>query len=226
MEIIAEKRTTFGKKLDGEKLAAVMYGKHLESLPIYINEKQFSKVFKSAGETSLIELNIDNKTHKVLVKDTQINPVTDALLHVSFYKVNLLEKITAEIPVEIIGEENNALVKSKEALVLQLLNEIEVEALPTDLPSAFVVDVSKIEKVGDGFAISQLDFDREKVKILGYDPDELIAKLDYAEMEEEIVEAPTEEELINKVEATKELTEEEKAAKVEKDKEKKEQDKK
>lgn len=228
MEIIAEKREKLGKRSKSlkadRKIPAVMFGKHLESVPVQIDTVQFSKVFKVAGETSLIDLNIDGKVEKVLVKHVQNDPIKGAFIHVSFYKVNLKEKTTANIPVEIIGEETNALVKSGEGLVLVLLDEIEVEALPTDLPSKFVVDVSSLTELGKGITIADLQYDKSKVEIPGYEMDDVIVKIDEAKMKEEEV-APvevTEEELVAKVEGTKELTEEEKAEREKKDKEKKE----
>ena len=232
MEIAAENRTQLGKKskklrLD-RKLPAVVFSKGVESLPLTVDFNQFVKVFKEAGETTLVDLKHSGSSEKVLIKDLQHDPVTGNPIHVSFQKVNLKEKITADIPVEVVGEENNELLKSGEGLVLQLLNEITVEALPTDLPRKFEVDVSKITEVGVGLKISDLEYDRDKVELVDHEPDELVVKIDKAEMEEEVEEvAPvTEAELVAGVEATDELTPEEKAEREAKEKEKKEKEEK
>ena len=232
MEIAAENRTQLGKKskklrLD-RKLPAVVFSKGVESLPLTVDYNQFVKVVDEAGETTLVDLKHSGISEKVLIKDLQLDPVTGNPIHASFQKVNLKEKITADIPVEIVGEEKNELIKSGEGLVLQLLNEITVEALPTDLPHKFEVDVSKITEVGEGLKISDLEYDREKVELIDHEPDELVVKIDKATMEEEVEEvAPvTEAELVAGVEATDELTPEEKAEREAKEKEKKEKEEK
>src|SRR3989338_22679 len=232
MEIIAEKRNQLGKqskklRLD-RKLPAVVFSKGVESLPLTVDFNQFVKVFSEAGETTLVDLKHGSSSEKVLIKDLQLDPVTGNPIHVSFQKVNLKKKITADIPVEVVGEETNELVKSGEGLILQLLNEITVEALPTDLPRKFEVDVSKITEVGVGLKISDLEYDRDKVELVDHEHDELVVKIDKAEMEEEVEEgAPvTEAELVAGVEGTEELTPEEKAEREAKEKEKKEKEEK
>ncbi|KKS16981.1 MAG: 50S ribosomal protein L25 [candidate division WWE3 bacterium GW2011_GWA1_41_8] len=216
MELIAQKREKFGKKTNSlrkqRQLPAVMFAKGIDSVSITLDHNSFVKIFNEAGETSLVDLVIDGKNEKVLVKDVQLDPVSMSPIHVGFHKVNLKEKITAEIPVEVIGEEENELVKSGQALVLVLLNEIAVEALPTDFPSAFVIDVSKITEVGEAVTVGDLQYDREKVEVLDYDDDEQVVKLDYAVMAE-VEEEVSEEEAIEGIEATEEAekTEEDEA---------------
>ena len=197
-----------------------MFGKGLTSLALSVDIKQFLKVYKEAGETTLIDLNVAGQKDKVLIKDLQVNPITGSPVHASFHKVNLKEKITAQIPVEITGQDKNEMVKIGQGLILELLHEITVEALPTDLPNAFTVDVSALNEVGKGITVGELHYDKNKVEIVGNDPEDLVVKMDYAEMKEEVEEAvaPTEEELITKVEATQELSPEEKAEKEAKDK--------
>jgi len=221
MEINAQKRSHLGKKIKEVKTdldtPAVLFGKGLESQPLMINTLQFTKILKEAGETTLVDLNIqDGKTEKVLIKDVQLDPITLKPAHVSFYKVNLKEKINANIPVEIIGDEINPLIKSGEGVVLVLVNEIEVEALPSDLPRKFEINVAEIANLGDGVTFGQLQYDRSKVEVLGHEEDDLVVKIDHAGMaEEEVVAEPVSEaDAIAKVAATKELTEEEKAKRV------------
>jgi len=208
MELIAEKREIFGKKTknirEERKVPAVVFGKGIESTSILIDLNTFKKVYREAGDTTLIDLKFDGFDEKVLVKEIQFHPVTSRVLHVSFHKVDLTQKITADIPVEIVGDEENELVSSGQAMVLTLLSEITVEAYPTDLPSEFVVDVSGLAEIGTGLTVAVLEYDKEKVSLVGYEDDELVVKLDYAEMEEEEEEVVSEEELIEGVEATEE----------------------
>ncbi len=213
MEIIAEKRTIKGKqnkKLRRDrKIPATVYGKGMESESLTIDLNNFIKVFKEAGETTLIDLKYDGTDEKVLVKEFQVHPVSLVPTHVSFHKVDLTEKINANVPVEVIGEDVSPVVKSGEGLVLVLLNEIEVQALPANLPSEFTVDISNLDEVGAGITVGELIFDKEKVEIIGLEEDEIIVKIDYAEMLEEEEEEVSEEELIAGVEATEEKPEEE-----------------
>lgn len=223
MELVAQARQSLGKKAKNirrdRKLPAVIFGKGMKSVPVTVELNRFTKVYKESGETTLVDLNVEGKKDKVLIKDVQVHPVDLTPIHVGFHKVNLKEKITAQIPVHIIGEETNALIKSGSALALQLLNEIDVEALPTDLPHEIKVDVSALSEVGQGITVGQLDIDREKVELVYLDDDELVVKLDSAEMvEEEIIEEVSEADAIAKVEASKELSEEEKAKRAEEEK--------
>jgi large subunit ribosomal protein L25 len=216
MQLIAEKRTTLGKRVynlrSDRKLPAVVFGKGLDSTPVVVDLMTFLKVYRQAGETELVDLKIGDSTEKVLIKQAQVDPVTMQIVHVSFHQVNLKEKIQAEIPVEIIGDDVNELVKSKDALPLVLLTEIKVEALPADLPNKFTVDISGLAEIGDGITVSQLVYDKEKIELVDYEDDELIVKLDYAVQEEsEETEAVDEAELIEKLEATEETAKEDDA---------------
>lgn len=216
MELTSQTREKLGKKakslISERKIPAVVFGKGIDSIPISVDQLEFVKVFRNAGETTLVDLSVGGKNEKVLIKDVQLDPITGSPIHAAFHKVNLKEKIKAEIPVEVVGEAQNDLIKSGEGLVLTLLNSIAVEALPSDLPHEFVVDVSGIITLGGGVKVSDLVFDREKVEILDAEPDELVVKIDSARMAEEVVEEVTEAEALASVEATEELTPEEKAA--------------
>lgn len=213
MQLNAKKRQEFGKenrKLRRERsIPGVVFGKGLDSIPITLNVNDFVKVYTTAGETNLVDLKIDGSIEKVLIKEVQFHPVSSSILHVNFHKVNLKEKVTASIPVEIEGEEENALVKSGEALVFAVFNEIEIEALPTDLPDAFIVNVKDLAEIGAGITIAALNYDRSKVEILDHEEDDLVVKLDYAVTQEELAEEKTEAELLEQIEVTGEKPESE-----------------
>lgn len=212
MELTAQTRTSFGKKSKNlkyeQKIPAVIFGKGIPSVAISIDLMKFSKIYNEAGETTLVTLNLDNGTEKVLIKDVQFGPVSSKPIHVGFYKVNLKEKISANIPVHVIGEEKNEAIKSGNGLVLMLLSEIAVEALPTDLPHSFDVDVSNLE-LGQGVTINELSYDKNKVEVLGVVPEELVLKIGAAQMVEEVEEAVDEASAIAGIEATEEVVKEE-----------------
>ncbi|OGC50932.1 hypothetical protein A2716_02765 [candidate division WWE3 bacterium RIFCSPHIGHO2_01_FULL_40_23] len=230
MELTAKKRTELGKKSkkirkEG-KLPAVVFAKDTPSIPLTVDYLKFERIYTASGESTLIDLSIDNeKPFKVLVSEVSYHPVTDKINHVNFHKVNLKEKISATVPIEIVGE--SPIVKAGEGILLTLIHEITVESLPTDLPHDIKVDVSGLLEIGQGIHIKDLPVDLSKVEILDQDPLDLVVKIDYAEMKEEVVEAPvTEEELVAKVEATEQLTEEEKATREKEKKEVKEKEEK
>jgi large subunit ribosomal protein L25 len=212
MEITAEKREKLGRQtkvLRAEDfIPGAIFGKGMETIPITLNLLDFEKVLEAAGETELVDVKVKgNKDHKVLVKEVQYDPITDKIIHVGLYQPDLTEEINADIPVEIVGEEENPLVKSEEGMVLVLMDEIPVKSLPTDLPRNFKVDVSGIEEIGDGVVVGQLEYDKEKVEIVDLEDDALIVKIDYAEMEEEPEEEITEEEALAELEVTEEVAE-------------------
>ena len=213
MELIGQKREILGKKTkilrEDKLLPAVIFGKGLESLSITVGYNDFIKTFKKVGETSVFDIVVDNNKHPVLVKDVQLHHITSEPIHVGFYEVDLKEKINANIPVEIINEEENALVKSGDALILLLLNEIEVAALPTDLPENFTIDAIKLADMDSTVLVSDLEYDREKVEIVGIEPEEIVVKLDFARMLEEEEEEVDEAEAMADIEATEEKEPEE-----------------
>lgn len=233
MQINAKTRSEFGKHnkplRKQNSLPGVVMEKAKPSLPVTLGFVEFSKVFKDAGETALIDFALEDSTFKVLISEVQLNPMSLKPIHAVFRKIDLKEKLTAQIPVEIINEELNPLIKAGEAMMLKLLDEIAVEALPSDLPKEFVIDASKLINIGDEIKIADLEYDRSKVEISEYDANEPVAKLDKVEeikVEEDVAPALTEEEALAKVTATAELSDEEKAKREEEKKaEKGEKDK-
>ena len=191
LNLTAKPRTVLGKKVKNLRqtgvLPANIYGKGLNSTAIEVEERAFRAVLKQAGETGIVYLNIegDDSPHPVLIHGVQKNPVSGAPFHVDFYQVNLKEKTTANVPVALTGE--NELEKRGEGLIIQTLSEIEVEALPADIPHEFSVDVSKLQEIGQTFKVGDLDYDHDKVTVK-VDPEENILVMQTAEMKEEVVE--------------------------------------
>ena len=227
MELIGEKREKLGKQsksliFEG-KIPAVIFGKKMDSESISIDLNKFNKIFTEAGETTLVDLKIDSKNTKVLINEVQHDPISLHPIHVSFYKPDLTQKTQVEVPVEYINAELNPLVKTGEAIVLVLMPEIKVEALPSDLPSKFEVDVTQITEIGAGITVGQLSYDKETVELIDVEMDDWVIKLDNAEMAEEpeevIPTAEAEAAAIAQMEATGEKVETEEGAEGESPKE-------
>lgn len=207
MELKAQKRNIKEKKAQVLRhegfLPAILYGHKIASQPLTLNAKDFSKVFRQAGESELVDLQIEEeKPVKVLIKDIQRDPVSDVLIHTDLYQVELTEKVTTKVPIRFSGE--SPAVKSGQALLLTLLTEVEVEALPLDLPAEINLDVSPLQNIGDHLAVKDLPLNREKVAV-HHKPEDIVVKLDYPEMKEEEVK---EEVTPEQVEITKEKKEE------------------
>lgn len=212
MELKAEKRKIQGKRVKRlrreEKIPAILYGGEGKSQPLTLKRPEFEKVYQEAGESTLIDLDVDGKKEKVLIADVQYDPL-GKLLHADLQRVRAGEKLTATVAIEVEGE--SPVVKSGEGILLTLLDEVEVECLPRDLPSEIKVNISNLTEVGQGIEVKNLSIDTSKVKILDHEPDELVLKIDYPEMEEEEEVAVPEEEAVAAVEAVEEKPEEEKA---------------
>src|SRR5579863_2810658 len=121
----AEDRKILGKKVNKLRregyLPGNVYGKGLVSHALQVKLTDFENVYKETGETGLIDLSFEGKTHPVLIKNLQMNYATRKLLHVDFYQVNLKEKVKASIPIVLTGEAKA--VSDKIGLVLQSLAE-------------------------------------------------------------------------------------------------------
>ncbi len=193
VQLQATLRTILGRKVSSlrreAKIPANVYSKQKDSVAITLDKKEFVKLYSTAGETTLIDLNVDaeKKSRPVLIRDAQRHPVTGDIVHVDFQQVDLSQKVTANIPVETTGE--SEAVKAGGVLVVTH-NEIEVEALPTDLPEVFSIDISKLNAMGDTITVADLQFDREKVTI-ELDPEEVLATIQ-AQEEEKVEEVTTE----------------------------------
>ncbi|KKS94160.1 MAG: 50S ribosomal protein L25 [Candidatus Collierbacteria bacterium GW2011_GWB1_44_6] len=192
-----EKRVLLGSKVKKLRrqgiIPANVFGRTVESQAIQVPSVDFARVYKDAGETSLIWLKIDgeDKERPTLVKGVTNNPITGTKLHIDFHQVNLKEKVTANVPVEVIGE--TQMVKEGLAVLDINLHEIEVEALPTDIPENVTVDISSLMEIGDNVKVADLKVPTE-VTILT-DPEQLVLALGAPQKEEAplVEEVPVEE---------------------------------
>ncbi|MCS7091863.1 MAG: 50S ribosomal protein L25 [Patescibacteria group bacterium] len=190
----ALKREIFGRKVKSlrEKniIPANVFGDRDSSLAISVNLKDFRKVYDEVGETGLIDLVIENSTLPVLINNISFEPVSGKILHIDFRQVNLKEKLTANVPVELIGE--SPAEKQGLGTVVSYLTEIEVEALPSDLPEKFVIDVSNLSEVDQSIYVKDIKTDSDKVKIT-LDPETIVVKVEEQKMEEVSEEASSSE---------------------------------
>lgn len=186
----AEKRKTEGRKVKTLRKEGILpgnvYGKKVKSLSVQVNLKEFEKMYKEIGETGLLMLNIGDEERPVLIHNLQLDPVSDAPIHVDFLQVDLKEKVEADIPVELSGE--SPAEKQVVGTVVQYINEVKVEALPTDLPERFEVDITSLSEVDQSILVKDIKYDKTKIEIKG-DLEAIVAKVEPPQ-KEEVVEAP------------------------------------
>jgi large subunit ribosomal protein L25 len=157
-QLNANVRKLVGRKVknlrkNGE-IPATIYGKNITSMSISVKAIDFEKVYAEAGETGLIELKLEKENKPVLINTIQKHPVNRDVMHIEFHQVDLKEKVKTHVPLEFIGIAQA--VTNKEGALLELLQEIEVEALPMDLPEKIEVDVSGLIHVNDEIKVSKL----------------------------------------------------------------------
>jgi large subunit ribosomal protein L25 len=194
IELNATERTLVKKKVkelrDKGLLPAGIFGIS-GNRNITINKKEFIRVFKEARYTGIINIQIEGKNHNVLITEIQTHPILPTPLHVSFHEVSLKEKVTAAVPIELIGEA--PAVKLYGGVIFENLQEIEISSLPQNIPPSIEIDISGLLNIGDSILIKDLVL-----------PDDIeLVVLDEEEFEESTVvtiSAPQAEEIEEEVE--------------------------
>lgn len=204
-----EKPSTFREK---SFLSAVLYGPKIKNFSLQMNKKEFEKVFEEAGESSLVSLKVEGEKDNflVLIHDFQRDPLTGDLIHIDFYQPALDEEAEVTVPIEFIGEA--PAVKELGGTLVKNIQEVEVKALPQNLPHNIKVNVQNLKTFDDNILIKDLIVPKE-VKILK-EPNEIVAMVTPAEKVEEELEKPIEE----KVEEVEKVVKKEKEEKREEEK--------
>ena len=156
----AQPRQTLGHKVKKLRqqgwIPANLFGKDIKSTSLQTEEKPLLKFLKEAGESSLVYLQIegDKEDRPVMIAELRRHPVTDRLLHIGLHQVNLKEKITFAVPVKLIGEAPAE--QEKLGILVQLMDEVEIEALPTDMPESLEASISVLVAVGDAIYVKDI----------------------------------------------------------------------
>jgi large subunit ribosomal protein L25 len=214
---IAAKKRDLSENLNQMRLNNVLPGNlfeaHKPSRAISLDLFEFIKLFDEIGESNVAYLKVNGKGEvPVMIEEVQTNPVTDLPIHATFQVVDLTEKVLAEIPVEIEGE-----FELPEAVLVTVRDEIEVRALPTDLPEKFVVNVEELSEIGQAITLADLDYDSSKIEIVVGDEglEAPVVLVQEVEEEPEEPEEPIETEVIGEEEVGEESVEDEGAPEVE-----------
>jgi len=190
--LVSEKRTVLGKKVKKLRregwVPANVYGKGLESTAIQVKLTDFQKIYKEVGETGLLDLKFGDQTKPVLIKNLHQTFPHHIPLHVDFYQVNLKEKVKTMVPIVLTGEPKA--VTDKLGLLLQTLSEVEIEALPEELPENVEVSVEHLAAIDEQVSVEDLKAPAG-VTILTA-PDQIVAKIGELVIEEPEPEVPAE----------------------------------
>ncbi len=171
------------KLLELGRIPAVFYGHKEKSTSISVSIIDFIKVFKKAGETSVVVLKDGNDEHEVLVHDIDVHPVTGKPRHVDFYVLEKGKKVEVSVPLEFEGV--SPAVKDKAGILVKVLRELKIEAAPKDLPHEIKVDISPLVEL-DSTILAQ-DIKLPAGVTLLEKPEEVVASVSIAKEEVEEV---------------------------------------
>ena len=175
--LLANNRETLGKKnvelINQGRIPAVVYGQGLKNNLIDVDEKEFKKVLKEVGESSLVDLLIGKEKKPVLVQEIQKDPVTGKVIHIDFFQPNLKEEVEVEIP--LVFEGVALAEKDLGGTLNKNMLEISVKALPQDLPHEIKVNVESLKTFEDHILVKDLVLPKG-VKV-SKNPDEIVASV-------------------------------------------------
>jgi large subunit ribosomal protein L25 len=198
--IKANRRSVTGKQVKALRrkgqLPGVIYGHNVEPVAISLDAHEASLVLPTLSSSTIINIDLEGVQHAALVREKQRDYVKNRLVHVDFQVVSLTETIRAEVRVDVHGV--SPAVKDYNAVIVHNLSQVEVEALPGDLPERFVVDISGLKSVGDSISVRDLpasdrvtiltDLDEIIVVATGAAPEEVETEGDGELAEPEVIE--------------------------------------
>jgi large subunit ribosomal protein L25 len=222
-------RKEVGKKVkklrEKDILPAVLYGPEIkESINLSVDIKEFYEIYKQAGESSLISLEVSSETEAkpqkflVLIRFAKKDPLSEQVIHADFFQPSLKKEIQTHIPMVFEGE--SLAVKDLEGTLIKNIQELEIKALPQNLPHEIKVNIDCLKTFEDNILIKDLVVP-ENVTVLK-EPEEMVASVVPPAKVEEELEKPVEE----KVEDIEKAGEKEKEEKAEEKEEEKKEEKK
>jgi large subunit ribosomal protein L25 len=201
--IKVEKRTLTGKKVSQLRnkgiLPGVVYGHRIDSYPVQMDTHSTTLLMKKITPTTLITLDQDGKQTRVIIRDRTYDVVTGHLLHLDFFAVSMTEKLRANVAIELTGKAP-VLDEVPGSLINQVLNELEIEALPADMLERIEVDISGLASAEDSITVGDLNLG-DKISVLTPHDEVIVAVGFVAEEKEEggeVAEAGGEPEVMEK----------------------------
>ena len=165
---------------------AHLFGHGVDSLPVQVSTNELARTIARKGTTRLLDIKVEGEKEprSVFIREIQRDALSGELIHVDFYQVNNNEKIRISVPVVLVGEAPAS--KLKNNIIEHLLNEMEVESLPADLPPQIEVDITPLAEVDDAIHVRDLKL-KPGVTVMAA-PEQLVVKVTaIAEEKEEVV---------------------------------------
>ena len=167
-------------------IPVVVYGAGIENQKLKIKISDFEFVFAQAGETHLIDLNVDGtQKYRVLVKDVQRDPIKGKIIHADFYQVDMKKPIEVQVPLQFIGE--SKAIKELGGTLVKSIDVLSVKCLPEDLVDKIDVDISVLETYDNAITVKDLPVP-EELEVLN-NPDDMVVHV-MAPTIEEVAPAP------------------------------------
>jgi len=185
LEIVAQSRES--KRINELRksgyVPGVVYGPKGKSKALKTSKEDFDKLFKEAGESTLVDLKIDDKgIGKVLINDYQVDPISGGIIHFDLYRVRMDKEIITNIPIKFIGE--SPAVKNSDGVLVKSQNTLEIKCLPGDLIHDIEIDLSILENIDDLIRVKELKIS-DKVEVLA-DAEDVIISVTPPRTEKEI----------------------------------------
>jgi len=197
IELKVSKRDFLGKKVRFLRRQGItpvhLFGHGIESQALQCDTAKLQQVLAEAGKTKLINLRIDGekRARSVIVREVEVELPRRGLVHVDFYQVRKAEEMKVEVPVVLVGEA--PALKLRENTLLQELDTLSVECLPTKIPASVELDISSLTESDQVLRVKDIELEKG-VTVLN-DPEVVVAMISVRRVEEvveEAVEAPEE----------------------------------
>jgi len=192
LELLIKMRSELGRKVkkirEQNFIPAVLYGHKVKNLNLSVNYNDFEKVYKEAGESTLIKLKIEDgesiKERVVLIHDVTRDAVSNYFIHIDFKQIKMDETITVEIPLIFVGE--SEAIKTDKGVLIKSIQNVEIEALPQDLIHEIEVDISVLKTFDDNIYVKDINVS-DKIKLTA-DPEDVVASVTPPRTQEELEE--------------------------------------
>ncbi|OJI09261.1 MAG: 50S ribosomal protein L25 [Candidatus Vogelbacteria bacterium CG10_big_fil_rev_8_21_14_0_10_49_38] len=190
LKLKAVLRDLLGKKVAARRakgeIPGVVYGRQAETRSVFVSVVDFKKVFKEAGESTIIALDLADQTVDVLINEVQFDPISDEPIHVDFYLVRQDQEIEVDVP--LVFEGMAPAVKELGGSLVKVLHELPISALPKNLPHDLKVDLSSLIEIDSQIMVKDLVLPAGVVSTL--DPEEVVVLVAEATEEETTEAAP------------------------------------
>lgn len=188
LSLVVEKRDVTGAKAPAVRrsgnIPGVVYGTKKEAVAIQVNAKDFIKVYRDAGEATIVALKGLGADTPTLIHDVDLDPMTSVPRHIDFYAVTKGQKVEVAIPLEFINESPAAKLGAN---IVKVLYEVEVEADPMNLPQEIAVDLAQLVNLDDQISAGELTLPSGVTLVTGAEEVVVLAQA----VEEEVPEAPS-----------------------------------